>query len=148
MTVSVRPPGGSRSWLSLLPAPFCDNPKVVCYMVPRESKFMTREAQAEGFKGLRCTFAEFERDGEKFHIPLQFVGKDYGTFVQHKRMVAEYGGMIHPQKYVGPLQNLPAVCTMSTDFVPIIGLFNELHKPLLHLSEVASSFTKEAEING
>lgn len=151
--LSTNVPGGAKSWLDLLPEPWCYDPKVVVYMVPQETKFIERKAVDSEFKGTKCVFANFKRaEGteaeETFDIPLQLVDKDYGNFIMQKKVVEAMKGRMHPVKWVGQLSEMPAGCGVHETFMPIALNFDKPHLPMLHIRELFANVTKRSNVNG
>lgn len=147
--ISVKPdadhPG---AWLLALPAPWNTNPTVAIYMVPRDATFKVHDAQAPEYAGCKGAFAHFKRNEEEYIIPLQLIDRDYGNWVQQKKVIAAMAGKIHPTAYTGPLGDIPMKCMIHDDYMPIAILWDKPHQTMLHLRETFSNLTKRIGING
>lgn len=142
-------PWVTKGWLEFLPAPFCDDPDVVVYMIPPGAKYIIRECSDGVYKGINIATARVEEEGKPaIEIPLHFVGKDYGNQYQHAKLMREMGGKLHPIKYTGKLSGMPAACTMSSDFIPIILDREKFHNPVFDLRTIFSNLTKKVGIHG
>lgn len=147
--ISVKPDtDDSKAWLRLLPSPWCNDPRVVILMVPREAQFKVRKATESQFKGAECAFVEFSRGEEKFVIPMQLIDKDYGNWVQQKKVVQLMAGQMHPTAYVGPLSEIPDRCMTDDNFMPVGVLFDTPHKQAIHILDTFKNFTARSCING
>ncbi len=141
-------PGGARPWTSILPEPFCNNPRVIVYMLPNEARFQKMECQEGPYKGYEMTVALVKRNEEEIKIPLQFTGRDIGNFIQQRKVVTDMQGKFYQVAYDGMLADMPDKLNMSADFHPVVGLFSKFHEELFPLKDFFAKFTKEAKING
>lgn len=147
--ISVKPDDeDDLAWLRLLPAPWRDNPRVVILMVPRDASFKVRKATDSQFKGTECAFVEFKRGDEDFVVPMQLIDRDYGNWVQQKKVVQTMAGQMHPVAFNGHLSDIPMRCMTSDGFMPIAVLFDEPHKEPLHILETFKNFTARSGLNG
>lgn len=147
--ISVKPGSYDPNiWLKALPAPWNTNPMVAIYMVPRDATFKVHDAQHPDFKGVKAAFVHFNRNGEEYIIPMQLTDKDYGNWVQQKKVIAGMSGKLHPTAYVGLLADIPLKCMAHDDFMPIAILWEKPHQTMLHLRETFFNLTKRTGING
>ena len=145
---SINIPGGARGWTSILPEPFCNNPRVIVYMLPHDAKYQKMECQEGPYKGYEMVVAIVKRGEEDKKIPLQFTGRDIGNFIQQRKVVMDMAGRFPPVAYDGPLESIPDKLNMSADFMPVVGLFTHFHEELFPLKDFFTNFTKKANING
>ncbi len=147
--INANIPWVTKGWMEFLPSPFNQDPDVVVYMVPPGAKYVIRECSDGVYKGINIATLRLEEEGKPaIEVPLHFVGKDYGNYYQHAKLMKEMGGKLHPVKYSGKLSGMPAACTMSADFIPIILDRDKFHNPLLDVRTLFSNLTKKVGING
>lgn len=127
-------PGGAHDWTRLLPSPWDEDPNVVVVLAPKGSKYSTRETPDH-----ETEFGCMDANG--IVLGLQVLKPKLMTYSENRLMFSQMNGRMAKPAYTGPLSKVPQKLLNTADFVQMVFMTEEMHRPYLNLKKALFDVT-------